>query len=199
MKKRKIVYGILLLLLLTACSQIKKAKENGLYVEKSGKITEAIVENFDEDYYSKEELKVNILSAIKTYNDEKKEDRISLKNLRLKDKKIRALLQYKSYKDYQNFNKVFLFVGGIKQAAKAGIDLNIPVFSNEEEKTERLLSDLQSEKSYKVLVVDKTMHVEVEGKILFAGKNVKIEDKKNAKAVYNEEMAEGNYSYIIYK
>ncbi|HEY9575825.1 MAG TPA: hypothetical protein VIR32_09880 [Lachnospiraceae bacterium] len=199
MKKRKIVYGILLLLLLTACSQIKNAKENGLYVEKSGKITEAIVETFDEDYYSKEELNVNILSAIKTYNDEKKEDRISLKNLRLKDKKIRALLQYKSYKDYQNFNKVFLFVGGIKQAGKAGIDLNIPVFSNEEEKTERLLSDLQSEKSYKVLVVDKAMHVEVEGKILFAGKNVKIEDKKNAKAVYDKEMAEGNYSYIIYK
>ena len=199
MKKRKILYGILLLLLLTACSQIKNAKENGLYVEKSGKITEAIVENFDEDYYSKEELKVNILSAIKTYNDEKKEDRISLKNLRLKDKKIRALLQYKSYKDYQNFNKVFLFAGEIKEAGKADIDLNVPVFSNEEEKTERILSDLKSEKSYKVLVIDRTMHVEVEGKILFAGKNVKIEDKKNAKAVYDKEMAEGSYSYIIYK
>lgn len=199
MKKRKFIYGILLLLLLTACSHIEKAKENGIYVDKSGKITEAIVEDFEEEYYSKEELKVNIVSAIETYNKEKKEDRISLKKFGMKDKKIKAVLQYESYKDYQNFNKVALFAGTIKEAKKAGIDLEVSVLSNENKRSSRLLSDLQKEKAYKVIIVDRQLHVEVQGKILFAGDNVKIEDKHNAKAIYGQEMAKGAYSYIIYK
>ena len=149
-------------------------KESTIAVDKKGKITDTIVEEFDKDFYDSEELQGEIESELAEYNKNYATDHITMKKFEVKDGTATLQLVFDGSEYYEDYTETTLFNG-----------------------TKLSLGDLDGADEAKVLVMetDETVKVEVPGTILAvsAGGNVNVTGKKQAA------VADGGLSYIIYK
>lgn len=196
----------MVLFLLTGCSQIMKSDTTGIYIDKNGAVTEAVIDTLDQDYYDKDELKDSIDAAIKTYNDEAGKESISLKKFRVKKDKVSVFMDYDAYTDYKTFNNVELFWGTVAEAAKEGYNLDVEVTPTSSEDKKVSLSSLQdAEKEYHVVILNQPIQVELARTITYASSNVKVTDTKMAVVNAASETENGaqntmaEYAYIVYK
>lgn len=122
--KRGIAVGMLLAAgLLTACggkkAEVKElkagqVKEATLLVKQDGTVQSAIVEEFDKDYYKKDELKSFMEAQIQGYNSQNGADSVVLKESDVKDGKAIAVFGYKDMASYIGFYKYYAPYSGVE-------------------------------------------------------------------------------------
>lgn len=177
---------------MTGCTKGDKVKNTTLYVEEGGKVTSAIVEPLDKDYFSITELEKWTNEEVKEYNDSNKSS-IEVKKCEEQSGNARVTLEFPSVKDYGAFNNVEAFYGTIADAKKAGYDFE-GEFISAKDKPSITYVELEGSKSYYVLIVEEAQTVELDDDILYASSNVKV---KGEKAAIDEDTRE--LAYIIYK
>lgn len=180
---------------LAGCAKGSKAAQNTLYVEKNGKVTGAIVEDWNKDFYDEDELKKQINSEIDSYEAANDKSSIKLQKFEIEDKKAKVNLLYDSLGTYADFNDVVAFNGTIKQAQEAGFGFE-GEFISTGNKPAITINEIDGSEKYKVLILSEKQKIKTEFKILYASNNVKV-SKDNKTAVINED--DSAIGYLIYK
>ena len=120
MKRRSIAIFLTVLLSLTGCGGIEKAKESTVTVSDEGVVTEALIEEFLSEDYDEKELETSIRQMVDTYNTESGKDAVKIMKIQVKEGEATALLQYESDEVYREFNQVDFFTGTVGQAKEEG-------------------------------------------------------------------------------
>lgn len=161
----------------------KTADGNSVYILENGKVVSTNLEAFDEDDYSKSELKSYMRDVIKAYNKENGSGSVKQKSLHIKNNVATSVLQYKDADAFEDFYGRELFVGTIGEAIGAGYSFDIPFASvNGDTITECTNEKFIADESYKVAIIKANTKVMVEGKIAF---------------ISTENIAEVGLDYVI--
>ena len=99
--------------------------ESTMVVAKRGRVSERLIENFDKDYYSLDELKGEFETSISQYNDNIGGAEIRLKKLELNGSLLTVDLEFTGPSDYENFTGESLFVGTVKDAYDNGYTMDV--------------------------------------------------------------------------
>lgn len=165
--------ALFLLFTLTACGEKETVKEAGLAIAKDGTVTCVLRDSFEKDFYDLKDLEDMIRFEVSTYNQTKGGQSIELESLELIDRDCIAVMKYGSYEDYTLFSEVPLFVGTVKEAAEAGIDLNVTL--TEAGKSNTIgREELEALTDYYLVVWYGDMPVSVPGKIRYCSEELQI-------------------------
>lgn len=182
--------------MLTACGGFS-TEISGISISKKGAVTEKAIENFDKDYYNKEELEQKIAAEIESYNSAAGKNAVKKKSFRVKDGVATLNMTYETAKDYADFNGVDLYVGDIQGAVQAGyaFEGKFAEVSGGKVSEGNLLwgSQIMTGKNYNTIAVREALLIEVPGTIKYVSENVKVKDKSTA--VIEEDAT----AYILYE
>ncbi len=146
----------------------KTADENSVYILENGKVVSTNIEAFDEDNYSKSELKSYMKEIISDYNSENGSGSVKQKSLNVKNGVATSVLQYKDADVFEDFYGRELFVGTIGEAIGAGYSFDIPFASvSGSTFTECTNEKFIADETYKVAIIKANTKVMVEGDICF--------------------------------
>lgn len=109
---------IIAVFVLGGCSTYESST-NTVYVLENGKVVSNSVENFDEDVYSKSDLKSYIKEVVNTYNAENG-NTVKQKSLNVKNGVATLVMEYADAEVYEDFEGTEIFVGSIADAVAAG-------------------------------------------------------------------------------
>ena len=177
MQKKYLALALLGVLFLTGCSGSHDVST--LSINKDGEVTSYIVEEFLAPNYDAEELKRNVLSDIAVANENLKHSAIELKDYELVDGSLKATIDYKSAKAYEEFNEETLYVGTLNKALKEGYDIDADIEDDE----------------YHIVLFTENVNVEVPKKIVYVSDGLQ---KNGSKAVTVTDKEKEIY-YIIYE
>lgn len=180
--------------MLAGCGSSFKPSVTSLYFQKDGKITQAIVESFEKEYYSLEEFRSMIQKEIDTYNQSFGEERISVESLEVKNDALYLLLDYKDADTYSQYNEAYCFTGTISEALDEGLPFNM-VFKDQDYE-EYTAAEATEKKSSPVIVLKEEGVVQLERPVKYVSNNVEIIDSHMVQIMPIE--AEDEYAYIIY-
>ena len=183
-------------LLLSGCTKGNKATQTTVYIDRNGKITEAIVEYWDQKYYDEDDLKSQIDNEIKQYEDENKDSSVKLNKFKVENKKIKVNLTYDSASTYSEFNNITAFCGTILKAQEEGFSFD-GKFNSTNDKPSVTIEELDGSEEYSVYILSEKEKVNTEFKILYASENVKVSDNKKTAVISDED--ENSLAYLIYK
>lgn len=178
---------------LTGCTKGNDAKQTTLYVDHNGRVTSAIVESLDKDYYDMKELQDWTQQEVDAYNKENGDDAVVIKKCEKEDKNAKVTLEYASMKDYSEFNHVDAFFGTIEEAAGEGYDFE-DEFDSAKGKPSIGYTELEGSKEYYVLITEESQTIVLDDDILYASPNVKV--KGDTADIENDNKG---LAYIIYK
>lgn len=196
MKVRQAFILITLLLSLCGCAGSSKSfDETTVIVGKNGKITDAIVEDFDKQYYQKNGLldMVNeeISQYVKLTGDE---DAVKLSRFEIENGKAHVYIDFQDYSDYAAFNKVDFFYGSVSTAYEKGYDMNVLLKSASG--TETIGKDeLITMGKNNILIVSDKVAIRTGMSILYTSANVEVLDEKQARISSESE----GLAYLILK
>lgn len=204
MKRRSIAIFLTVLLSLTGCGGIEKAKESTVTVSDEGVVTEALIEEFLSEDYDEKELETSIRQMVDTYNTESGKDAVKIMKIQVKEGEATALLQYESDEVYREFNQVDFFTGTVGQAKEEGFTF-AETFQDTEGKEVVLGIIPDSCTDQQLIIIREPLNVLVPGKILYVSNNMKILSSKEAKLEQDVEVSYENaqvtteaYGYVIY-
>lgn len=204
MKRRSIAIFLTVLLSLTGCGGIEKAKESTVTVSDEGVVTEALIEEFLSEDYDEKELETSIRQMVDTYNTESGKDAVKIMKIQVKEGEATALLQYESDEVYREFNQVDFFTGTVGQAKEEGFTF-AETFQDTEGKEVALRIIPDSCTDQQLIIIREPLNVLVPGKILYVSNNMKILSSKEAKLEQDVEVSYENaqvtteaYGYVIY-
>ena len=204
MKRRSIAIFLTVLLSLTGCGGIEKAKESTVTVSDEGVVTEALIEEFLSEDYDEKELETSIRQMVDTYNTESGKDAVKIMKIQVKEGDPTALLQYESDEVYREFNQVDFFTGTVGQAKEEGFTF-AETFQDTEGKEVALGIIPDSCTDQQLIIIREPLNVLVPGKILYVSNNMKILSSKEAKLEQDVEVSYENaqvtteaYGYVIY-
>ena len=204
MKRRSIAIFLTVLLSLTGCGGIEKAKESTVTVSDEGVVTEALIEEFLSEDYDEKELETSIRQMVDTYNTESGKDAVKIMKIQVNKGEATALLQYESDEVYREFNQVDFFTGTVGQAKEEGFTF-AETFQDTEGKEVALGIIPDSCTDQQLIIIREPLNVLVPGKILYVSNNMKILSSKEAKLEQDVEVSYENaqvtteaYGYVIY-
>lgn len=182
MKKK--VRGVLALLCLStmmvACKSspsllTKDVTSSAILLLKDGSVQSAIVEDFDKDYYSKDELKSFISGKISEYNALQEGEVVKLEKLAEDSNVVTAKMSYSSVADYEKFNDVEFEV---LSASEARTDKRIPdEVKNVSDGSATAKAEALDNDKYKVLITETTgFDIIVDGKVKYYSNGVLVND-----------------------
>lgn len=146
----------------------KTADGNSVYILENGKVISTNIEAFDEDDYSKSELKSYMKDVIKDYNKENGSGSVKQKSFNIKNGVATSVLQYKTADVFEDFYGRELFVGTVGEAIGAGYSFDIPFASvSGSTITECTNEKFIADETYKVAIIKANTKVKVEGEIYF--------------------------------
>lgn len=183
---------VFVMLFAVGCAKGDKVKNTTMYMEKD-KITEAIVEELDEEYYDAKKMKDWAKQEVDAYNQEHGGNALEMIKCEVKDEIARVTIEYNTMKDYSSFNGLEAFCGTIKEAEQAGYEFE-GEFKSSKGKPSITHTELENSEAYSVVILAEAQQVILENEILYASPNVSVKGKK---AVIGEEK--GEPAYIIYK
>lgn len=183
-------------MLLSGCTNDKKAETNTLYLKNNGNIIGAVVEKLDQEYYDPQELEEWIQDEVDAYNHEDGKDKIKIRKNEVEDDQAKVNIIYASVKDYADFNQVTAFQGTVAEAEEAGYEFN-GKFKSTADKPSITEMEIKGSKEYKVLILEECQKLQMNKKILYASDNVEVSkgSHKTADIIAEKE----NLAYIIYK
>ncbi len=176
---RQIVLLLVVALLLTGCG-IKDYKSSTLSIDKKGRVTTVLVEDFDDSVYDFDDMKSTISSTIDAYNQENDEQSVELESCKkdAKKKLVYVKLRYSSTEAYQAFNDRELFCGTVEEASQT-YDITGSFLAEDGTKLDADVV-VAKEKEQQMLVLNEPITVELAGSILYASENVEIKDATTA-------------------
>jgi hypothetical protein len=183
------------MLMLTGCGTSFDPSVTSLYIQKNGKITQAIVESFEQDYYSVDEFKSMIEKEVAAYNQKFGEERITISRLELVDKTLYLLLDYKDADTYEQYNEEYCFTGTVSEALGAGLPFDL-VFKDADYE-EYTAAEATAQTGSHIVVLKEEGVVELERKVKYVSNNVEILDDHMVQVMPIE--AEDEYAYIIFE
>ncbi|BBF45228.1 hypothetical protein lbkm_3990 [Lachnospiraceae bacterium KM106-2] len=182
--KRKGLGIVALLVLCTALSGCgkgtpsllkKSVDKNTLLVLEDGQVQNSIVEEFNESYYDQDELKSFMEEAIETYNKDTAEDSVEMKKFKVDNKQAKAVMIYKTVKDYATFNDTTVKVISTGNALKSD---EMPVTFKEVNDNKEVTKELAlSNQEAKVLITDQAdYNIMIEGTITHVSNGTVLDD-----------------------
>ena len=184
-------------LILTSCESMPKEikvediNEETLYMRADGSSQAAYVEDFNEKYFSVNELKGYISSELSAYNKKYGDKAAVLSEIELKDGKVKAVLTFKSAKIYEAFNskkgeKNVKFPEKAKALSEFGKLSFTETDEGEKKAADEVLTD-----EYNIAVV--------EGKVLFqTGKKIKYYSGGTLEDANHIRVDEGKRAVVVY-
>lgn len=171
MKKKGLVCFLLTCLFMTGCSHNPGLKAESLtadtlYIGRDGSIVCGIVEDFDKEYYVKEELESFIEEEIEDYNSQSGKDRIKLSSLAIEEKEqARMVIRYAGIEDYAKVNKTEASLLTFAEAKAQGL---LPdTVKNMADGSDTSLRDVEAEDKSKVAIITEEYDVILDGTVLY--------------------------------
>lgn len=197
------------LLLLTGCGEGESSAQiTNLQIDKNGKVTSNIVEDFGKDFYTVESLEAMMQEEINAYNLSHP-DAILLKKAELsgtEEGKILVTMEYASCEDYMDFNGVELFYGTVTEAQAAGFDLNVKLIGASKSTETVGQSDILGMKDARILIIRQSAQVSqvsLPGKVLYMTEGTGLVDSKTISLPGPDNEADiawkGELTYVILK
>ena len=113
---------------LFGCGSDNNEETSNIAIDKDGKISYVMVEDFSKDYYSLDELESMVRSELEIYNDGWDEPHIILETSELiakdDDSKVKLSLSFETSDDFTAFNEDYLYYGTIEEALGSGYSLS---------------------------------------------------------------------------
>lgn len=194
MKNRIWAVCLLAVVFLTGCQKSFEPSASSLYIQKDGKLTQAIVESFEQDFYTLDGISSMTQKEVDTYNQSFGEERITINRLEVKDGTLYLLLDYADADTYSQYNEVYCFVGTIDDALSAGLSFDM-VFKDRSYE-ECTAAKATEKKSSHVAVLKEEGMVELESPVKYVSNNVEIIEDRLVQVMPIED--EDEYAYIIY-
>ncbi len=155
-----VVVIIIGVFVLGSCSAYE-SDTNTVYLLEDGKVVSNSVENFDENTYSKNDLKSYIKEVINTYNAEH-ENAVKQKSLSVKDGKAVLVMEYASAEVFEEFEGTDVFVGTLADAVTAGYTFEGDFANVTDGKVKFASADEFLTGDYKVLIIKANVNVSLE-------------------------------------
>ncbi len=196
MKRRILTIFISALsLILAGCSQGEdNYDETTLTVEKNGKVSQHIVESFDRDYYSIDELKGEYNDAVRSYNDSIGGEEIKLKNVELKDSRVYVDIAFTGPSDYESFVGEKLFVGTVNDAYDNGYSMDVTLKGVQEgDKIGKVRIMGMSDKD--IIILSEHVRIKTFKDIAYVSANVDVVDDNQARVLSESD----GLAYLILK
>ena len=164
---------------LTACGK-ESAGVSSVSIDKDGKVTNVLYEEFDKDYYSLDELTNMAEDEISDYNSEYETQRIMLSeaNLLEDESVVKLTMDFESTSDYSFYNQVDLFYGTVEEARNSGYELNLNLVDDKGEKIDPSIIDKNPDRHI-IITNDKT-NIKTPYNIQYMSKGVTCQGKKEA-------------------
>lgn len=183
--------------MLTGCGgvNVKNIDETAIIISKKGTVKDAIVESFDKDYYSENELRHFFAERIDEYNSKNNSGKVNLSELKIKKGVAKAILDFDSVETYMDFYEdTVLFYGTVNEAYDAGYTFDVSLKAAFSSETIGKSDVMEMKKSY-VIITDEQSRVVCPKNIAYASANVEVIDKKNVR-ISNDSAG---LAYIILK
>lgn len=183
---KKLIYLIVCLTLCTSLFGCGKQKEEEYYettlsFEKDGSITDIIVESFSEDYYSEDGLKAYFQEKISEFNSSNIGNAdVKLEELKVADKKAKAVLKFDSADTYMSFYGPVTYYGTVNDAYDKGFITETVLKSVDSKDTINKI-DLMKKKDFNIIIVSEVVRVKSPAKILYTSANVELINDKEAR------------------
>ena len=192
---RKIVSFCLLMcsiLLFSGCFGAAPDQDT-ISVDKRGRVTSTIVEDFDKEFYDSEELESEIDEELAEYNQNFAADHIRKEMFEVEDGIATLQLVFDESQYYKDYTGLELFVGMVSEAEEEGYELPAYFVNPEENAVD--VEELNSEGDARILILEEAVQVRVPGRILA----VCPEDNVTVTGDREAAVAEPELSYIIYR
>lgn len=155
--------------------------ETTLSFEKDGKVTDVIVESFEEEYYSEDGLKAYFQEKISEYNSSNMDGGdVKLKELLVNDRKATATLLFDSADTYTSFYGPITFYGTVNDAYDKGYISETVLKSVDSSDTINKI-DLMKKKDSNIIIVSEVVRVKSPTKILYTSANVEVINDKEVR------------------
>ncbi len=182
-------YGKRFLILLSAvfavsslggCVGNESFDETTVSIDSKGVITHNIVESFDKDYYSEEELRDIIDDEIEQYARGRDADCARLESLEIKDDTATARMKFKSYTDYAEFNDVDFFYGTIAEAMEKDYPTDVTLKSYDDGSTIGRF-EFEDLTESRIVIVSEPVVIHTPRKIAYTTANIDVINENNAR------------------
>lgn len=178
----------------TACGSSFEPSVTSLYVQKDGKLTYAVVESFEKEYYSLSEFQSMIDREVDSCNSNYSEPAISVERLDVEDGTLYLLLNFTNADAYGRYNEEYCFLGTVEEALGVGQSFNI--LFKDADYEERTTAEVTDKKDNQVLILQKEGIVQLEKPVKYVSNNVEIISDHMVEVMPIEDQEE--YAYIIY-
>lgn len=196
MRKRICAMCVLLLAFsMTGCgSSSFEPSISSLYIQKDGKITYAVVESFEKDYYSEDEFRSMTEREVDTCNSQYSEPAISINDLEVKDQTLYLLLDFTDAEAYSRYSGEYCTVSTIEEALDAGHSFQMDFKDADFE--EYSVTEVTDKKDDHVLILKDECIVQLESTVKYVSNNVDILSGHMVEVMPIRDEEE--YAYIIY-
>ncbi len=168
--------------------------ETTITVEKKGRVRESIVDTFDKDYYSLDELKKEFTESVASYNESIGGEEIKLKKIEEKESRVYVDLEFTGPSDYENFVGKKLFVGTIGDAYDNGYTMDVVLKGVEKgDKIDKIM--IMSMADSMIIIMSEHARIRTFRDIAYVSANVDVLDDNEAR-VLNES---DGLAYIVLK
>lgn len=194
---KKWIYAVcvcILALSMTGCSSSFEPSVTSMYVQKNGKITYAVVESFEKEYYSLEEFQAMIDREVDACNSQYSEPAITIEKLEVEDETLYLLMEFENAEVYSGYSEEYCFVGTVGEALEDNKSFDM-VF-HDKDYTEYTTADVTGKKDANVLIVQSEGIIELENAVKYVSNNVEMISEHSVQVMPIE--AENEYAYIIY-
>ena len=177
-----LVAAFLGLLLCAGCSRSEEDRnETTVIIDNKGGITHRIVESFDKDYYSEDELRDDINRELEDYCRGKDEKSAKLNSLEIREGVATAEIKFAGYEDYAAFNDVDLFYGTIREAMAKEYPTDVTLKGRGDDEETIGKYEFESMGDSMLVVVSEPVVVELPKKIAYTTANMDIIDDDKAR------------------
>ena len=178
MKKIAVVFmTATIFVVLAGCGEEKK-EITSIKIDRRGKITNVIYEDFPEDEYSLDEFESITTSRVEAFNNESLAEKITIDTIEEEDSRIKVVMKYDSPSDYKKFNNTVLFYGTVKEAEEAGYTLTDKLVDREGNASDKDL--LKKYKNKHVIIIEEKTDIIVPYKIDYISRGATFTSKREA-------------------
>lgn len=195
--ERIIMICLIFAFTLTGCGDVnvKSLEETTLIVSKKGAVKDVIVESFDKDYYSENELKTFFDNRINEYCLGGNEGKVKLSELKVKKGVAKAVLDFDAIASYTDFYKESeLYYGTINDAYDSGYSFDVSLRSFI---TSDIIdkSEIMEMKKAMVIITNECSRIVCPRNIAYISSNVEAIDRRNVRV----SPESSGLAYIILK
>lgn len=198
---RQTVIMIIMLMMfscvITGCGKVKASPSDidTVSIIKDGRIVQTIADQFDQSYYSVDELSEMTQEKIALYSDEEQD--IVCETVEENDGVVTVSIAYKTYSDYMEFNGTEAFFGTVEEAAQAGYSVKDMVSNDGAGLTDEELLQIGNNHVFIIQTeAGEELGINVYDKILYVSDGVVLSGKKEA---IIEAKEENRCSCIVFK